>query len=98
MVLSISKTPNGGLHAESQGEARISNGWGSDNYRFDQSLDGTVQNGRLEMRGTKKTLTVNGQRQQLPTDTMSLQLQGGRLIGHVLLPDGTRVVVDVRKG
>ena len=97
MELTIAAGPNGTLQATSYGEARIPNGWGSDLYRFDQSLEGQVQSGRLELRGTSKTLTINGQPQRLPTDTMVLQLQGGRLIGHVQLPDGTRVTVDAQR-
>ncbi|MCC7398216.1 MAG: sel1 repeat family protein [Planctomycetes bacterium] len=97
MVIGIDRGQNG-YQVESAGETRVANGWGgSDHYQFRQVLEGQLQNGVLVLRGTQKTLVVNGQQQMVQTDTMTLQERGGHLVGELRLPTGTIVTIDVQR-
>lgn len=98
LVLGIGRAQNGGFQADSGGETRVPNGWGgSDHYQFRQGFEGQVQNGVLVLRGTQKTLVVNGNQQPTQADTMTLQVRDGRLVGELRLPSGTIVAVDVQR-
>lgn len=95
--MGIGRSQNG-FQADSAGETRVPNGWGgSDHYQFRQTFEGQLQNGQLVLRGTQKTLVVNGQQQPTQADTMTLQARDGRLVGELRLPSGGVVTVDVQR-
>ena len=98
VVIAIGRAQDGGLQAEAGGETRVPNGWGgADLYQFRETYQGQLQNGVLVLRGTQKTVTVNGVQQPDQPDTLTLQLRDGRLLGEMRLASGAVVTVDVQR-
>lgn len=98
VVVAIGRGQDGGIAAEAGGEVRVPNGWGgSDHYQFREEYQGQLQNGVLQLRGVKKTVTVNGMQQPEQPDTLTLQAREGRLAGEMRLANGTVVTVDLQR-
>lgn len=89
MVIEVTQAAGGGVHAEFYGEAQIPNEWGgTTSIQVMESFDGQMQGGQVVMRGTTKTVTIDGQRQPMPPDDMTLAVQSGKLQGTVQLAEG----------
>nr|WP_321468049.1 hypothetical protein [uncultured Desulfobulbus sp.] len=57
-------------------------------YEIRENFAGQMQGNALIMQGQSKTVSANGMMQQAPTDNMTVQYEGGRLVGHVNLAEG----------
>jgi hypothetical protein len=62
----------------------MDDGWGNvTTVQFREMFEGSIQNDQLVMRGTSKTITVNGQQQQAPPDQLTAHVENGVLVGRV---------------
>jgi hypothetical protein len=97
MVLEIGPGQAGSVVAEFYGELEVREYYSTTKYQVSESFEGQLRGAELIMRGTQKTVTINGVRQPMATDSMTVSLQGQTLVGRVQLAEGGSMTFQARR-